>query len=223
MFKSTKTKVIGLALVGAVAIGGVYATTAFAAGGATAAPAVTTTQTAQTAQTATDPQLRASILDMLKDRMGLTGADAEKFADQMIARMQSVNPNFDFKAMVNWCSQYIGANANGRGMMGANGAVYGRGMMGTGTTLNGATPQGATPNGSAPKGANRAYCNPGRASGSTSGSAPVSAPSSAVRPAGSPAGGGSTSGPRGMMGGGSGSGPRGMMSGGGMIGASGTR
>jgi hypothetical protein len=134
MFKSTKTKVIGLALVGAVALGGaVYATSALAAGGATAAPAVTTTQTA------TDPQLRASILDMLKDRMGLTGADAEKFADQMIARMQSVNPNFDFKAMLNWCNQFIGANANGQGMMGRSGSASGgRGMMGGATIPNAA-------------------------------------------------------------------------------------
>src|ERR1035437_4389700 len=107
MFKSTKTKIIGLALVGAVALGGAaYATSALGAGGATAAPATAVTPT----PTTTDPQLRASILDMLKDRMGLTGADAEKFADQMFARMQSVNPNFDLKAMVNWCSQFISAN-----------------------------------------------------------------------------------------------------------------
>jgi hypothetical protein len=214
MFKSTKTKVIGLALVGAVALGGaIYATSAMAAGGATAAPATVVT-TNQTAQTATDPQLRATILDMLKDRMGLTGADAEKFADQMIARMQSVNPSFDFKAMVNWCSQFIdaNANANGRGMMGQNGSAYGRGMMGAGTAPNSATPQGV-----APKGANRGYCNPGSTSGSVT--SPASRPA-----AGGPAG-GSSPGPRGMMGGGSGNGPRGMMGGGsgGMMGAPGVR
>jgi hypothetical protein len=134
MFNSAKTKVIALALVGVVALGGaIYATSALAAGGATAAPATVVT----TAQAATDPQLRANILDMLKDRMGLTGADAEKFADQMIARMQSANPNFDFKAMVNWCSQFINTSANGRGMMGATGSAYCRGMMGGGTTPDG--------------------------------------------------------------------------------------
>jgi hypothetical protein len=114
MFRTTKTKIIGLALVGVVALtGAVYATTALAVGGATAAPA-----TAVTAQTAADPQLRASILDMLKDRMGLTGANAEKFADQMIARMQSINPKFDLQSMVTWCNQFAGANTKGRGMMG---------------------------------------------------------------------------------------------------------
>ncbi len=40
MFRTTKTKIIGLALVGVVALtGAVYATTALAVGGATAAPA----------------------------------------------------------------------------------------------------------------------------------------------------------------------------------------
>jgi hypothetical protein len=125
MFKSAKTKVIALVAVGIVALGGAtYATTALATGGAAAAPA-----TAVTAQTAVDPQLRANILEMLKDRMGLTGANAETFADQMIARMQSINPNFDLQAMVNWCNQFVGANTNRSGMMGANGSTYGRGMM----------------------------------------------------------------------------------------------
>jgi hypothetical protein len=115
MFKTTKTKIIALALVGVIALGGaIYTTSVLAAGGATAAPATIVT----TAPTAADPQLRATILDMLKDRMGLSGADAGTFADQMIARMQSANPNFDFEVMVNWCNQYIGDNANGRGMMG---------------------------------------------------------------------------------------------------------
>jgi hypothetical protein len=143
MFKSTKSKIIGLILVGVVALGGAtYATTALAVGGATAAPA-----TVVTAQTATDPQLRASILDMLKDRMGLTGANAETFADQMIARMQSINPNFDFQAMINWCNQFVGADTNRSGMMGANGSTYGRGMMGAGTIPNAGSsnPRGTSP------------------------------------------------------------------------------
>jgi hypothetical protein len=143
MFKSTKTKIITLALVGVVALGGaIYATSALAVGGASAAPA-----TALTAQTTTDSQPRASILDMLKDRMGLTGANAETFADQMIARVQTVNPNFDLQDMVNWCSQFIGDNPSNpsgttpgdsgsgvtpRGMMGGNGSTYGGwGMMGS--------------------------------------------------------------------------------------------
>lgn len=143
MFRMTKSKIIGLVAVGVVALSGaVYATTALAAGGASAAPA-----TAVTTQTAVDPQLRASILDMLKDRMGLTGPAAEKFADQMIARMQSINPNFDLKSMVNWCNQFIGANTNGRGMMGGNGSTYGYGMMGGATTPSSgySTPSSTSP------------------------------------------------------------------------------
>jgi hypothetical protein len=147
MFKSTKTKVVALALVGMVALGAAtYVTTALANGGASAAPVTAATTT----QTTLDPQLRAGILEMLKDRMGLTGADAEKFADQMIARMQSINPNFDLQAMLNWCNQFIGANASGRGMMGAgnatcpgwnatggNGSTYRGGMMGNSTYRGG--------------------------------------------------------------------------------------
>jgi hypothetical protein len=142
MFATTKTKVIALVAVGVVALGGAtYATTALAVGGATAAPA-----TVVATQTAADPQLRASILEMLKDRMGLTGANAETFADQMIARMQGSDPDFDFQAMVNWCNQYTGANTNGWGMMGG------------GTIPDGGSsdPSGATPqnggSGSAPRG-----------------------------------------------------------------------
>ena len=50
MFKTTKTKVIGLALVGAaVLVGAGYTTTALAVGGMSVSPA-----TAQAAQTATE-------------------------------------------------------------------------------------------------------------------------------------------------------------------------
>ncbi len=109
MLRHTKVKVIGLVLVGVVALGGaVYAATALAPGGASAAPAP-----AQAAQTVTDSQLRASILDMLKDRMGLNGPDAERFADQMIARMQNANPDFDLQTMVNSCTRFNNADTNG--------------------------------------------------------------------------------------------------------------
>ena len=133
MLRATKARVIVLALVGVVALGGaVYAATALATGGASAAPAP-----AQAAQAVTDSQLRASILDMLKDRMGLTGPDAEQFADQMIARMQNANPDFDVQNMVNRCTQFNNADTNaagptngGLGMMNGTGpANGGRGMM----------------------------------------------------------------------------------------------
>lgn len=145
MFKTTKAKIIGLVLVGVVALGGaVYATTALAVNGASAS-----TPTAQAAQTAAaGSQLRSAVLGMLKNRMGLTGPDAENLADQMIARMQNIDPNFDLQAMVNWCNQFTGANTNGWGMMGGNGSAYsGRGMMGAGTipSAGSSNPSGASP------------------------------------------------------------------------------
>jgi len=148
MFKTTKTKIIALVLVGVVALGGaVYATTALAANGAFASTA--STATAQAAQTAAaGSQLRSAVLGMLKNRMGLTGPDAENLADQMIARMQNIDPNFDLQAMVNWCNQFTGANTNGWGMMGGNGSAYsGRGMMGAGTipSAGSSNPSGASP------------------------------------------------------------------------------
>jgi hypothetical protein len=126
MFRTAKTKIVSLALVGVVALGGaVYATTALAVGGASASTTtaqVSQTLAAQVTQTATDPQLRSSILDMLRDRMGLTGPQAEQFADQMIARMQDAGVGNNIQAMIDWCTQYVG------------GATYGRGMMNWGTT-----------------------------------------------------------------------------------------
>ncbi len=50
--------------------------------------------------------------------MGLTGANAEKFADQMIDGMQNADPDFDFQAMIDWCNQSAGTNTKGWGMMG---------------------------------------------------------------------------------------------------------
>ena len=114
MFKTTKAKVIGLVLVGAVVLAGaVYATTALAVGGASASPATT-----QAAQATSGSQLRTTIIDMLKDRMGEPGPDAEQFADQMIARMRNVDADFDFQAMVDWCTQFANAGTDGWGMMG---------------------------------------------------------------------------------------------------------
>ena len=170
MLRPTKARVIGLILVGVVALGGaVYAATALAAGGASAAPAPV-----QAAQTATDSQLRASILDMLKDRMGLTGPDAERFADQMIARMQNANPDLDLQTMVNWCARFNSADANGngsvnggRGMMNGSGwgDYNGWGMMYENGPANGATtpstgspdPSSAAPSPPGPQNGNLGY------------------------------------------------------------------
>jgi hypothetical protein len=152
MLRTTEARVIGLALVGVVALGGaVYAATALATGGASAAPAP-----AQAAQTVTDPQLRASILDMLKDRMGLTGPDAEQFADQMIARMQNANPDLDVQNMVNRCAQFNNADTNAAGP--TNG---GWGMMYGDDPANGAT----TPSTGSPDPGSAAPSSPGPQNG----------------------------------------------------------
>jgi hypothetical protein len=133
MFKTFKAKIITLALVGVVALGGaVYLTTVLTAGGASAAPAQT-----QTTQTATTAQLRATVLEMVKDHMGLTGTEAETLADQMVARMQSAGANFDIQAMIDRCPRFNDNSATngssnstyGPGMMNQNGSIYGRGMM----------------------------------------------------------------------------------------------
>jgi hypothetical protein len=152
MFKTTKTKIIGLVLDGVVALGGaVYATTALAVHGASASAATAPAPqaaTAQVTQTATDSQLRSTILDMLKDHMGLTGSQAETFADQMITRMQNAGVGSNLQAMVNWCTQFIGADTNGTGSV--NGGL---GMMyGTTTPSAGASnPSGAAPSSPGPQ------------------------------------------------------------------------
>ena len=141
MFKKTRTKIVALGVAGALVLGAaVYVTAALVTGDASAAPATNAIAAAQPAGTPDQAQLRAAVLEMLKDRMGLTGSQAEAFADQMIARMQQAFPNLDLQAMIDRCNRFFdggtaGSVAPRRGMM--NG---GSGMM------NWATPQ-ATPQG----------------------------------------------------------------------------
>lgn len=147
MFRTTKAKIIGLiglSLVVIVALAGVAYTATALAGGASASAATTQraslVQTAGTqAQTYDEADLRAAIIDMLEDRMGLTGAQAEEWADQMIARMQSAGVADDWQGMLNWCSGYWNdragqsapsGNTNGYAGGGMMGGYYGGGMMG---------------------------------------------------------------------------------------------
>jgi hypothetical protein len=158
MFKSTRSKVIGLSLAAIVTLGGaVYGGTAIA-GGVSAASSVSAAAAqpgiaqpaalTQTTQATDAAQLRAAILDMLKDRMGITGTPAEQIADQMIARMQSAGVKGNLQNMLDWCNQYWDSNGNGgtypRGMMGGTGGYYGC------PGLNGTTPSGTAPNSAAP-------------------------------------------------------------------------
>lgn len=137
MFKATRTKVIGLSLVAFVALGGaIYATTAWAAGGASASAAP-----AQATPTTEAWPLGSSLLDMLEEHMGLSGVDAEDFADDMIAHMQKIDADLDLQEMVDWCTRYAAAGTYSRGMMNGTARGYGGwGMMG------GTTPTTPTPN-----------------------------------------------------------------------------
>lgn len=124
MFRTTRTRVIGLALVGAVALsGGIYATTALAAGGPSA-------QTAATQVGLTGPEWRSAMLDMLEDHMGITGGEAEEFADEMFEHMQGIADDTDIQEMVDWCTQRADDGEFGPGMMNGYGWGYGGwGMM----------------------------------------------------------------------------------------------
>jgi hypothetical protein len=121
MFTKTRTMIIGLALVGVVVVAGaVYGATAWAAG----PPA--STATSQATQTVSEAQ-RAAILDMIKDHMGLTGAEAEILADQMIARCGGLSGN-DSTGNGGW-GMMDGSGGCLNGANGANGSTP-RGMMG---------------------------------------------------------------------------------------------
>jgi hypothetical protein len=138
----TKRWIATLSAVGIIALGGaVYTTTALAGGGpgwmglagGTAAPALGTAAQSQTAQAPDQAQIRAAVLDMIKDRMGITGAEAETLADQMIARMQTAGiSGTDLQNMLQWCTSNAapGGTAGGRMMRGAGaGTGTGYGMM----------------------------------------------------------------------------------------------
>lgn len=122
-------------------------TSAAAAPGSTlASPAAVATQTADTQ--AADPALKDRMREMLKERMGLTGPEADKLVDSMSEHMQAVYGD-QADAMLNYCAGRAGSQSSrgtdatpgstgwngmmggsGRGMMGSSG--YGYGMMGSG-------------------------------------------------------------------------------------------
>jgi hypothetical protein len=118
MFKTTKVRIVGLVLAGAVVLsGGIYATTALAAGGPS-------TETTPSQAVSTTAEWREGMLDMLQDHMGLSGQAAEDFADEMTEHMQGFDNDFNFQEMTDWCNQYGGPDGEG---------AYGPGMMDEGT------------------------------------------------------------------------------------------
>ena len=139
MFKTFKAKIITLALVGALALGGaIYLTTVVVGGVASAAPGPF--RAAQTTDTA---QLRATVLEMMEDHMGLTGAEAETLADQMVARMQGRGADVDIQAMFDLCPRL-----NDDGALGSDSGDYGPGMMNQNVNQNGSTCGPGATNGS---------------------------------------------------------------------------
>ncbi len=123
MTRKRKSRVMGLVLAGALILAGaIYTTAAWAApwGPAAEAPA-------QTQPAASDAELRAAILDMIEDHMGLTGADAEQWADRMLERMRDRNPDFDYGAMIEQCEERMDDY-----QAGVDGGGCGGGMMGSG-------------------------------------------------------------------------------------------
>jgi hypothetical protein len=162
MLKQTKTMIAVLMAAGVVVIAGaVYVTATWATGSAAAAPfagqagrpaVVAASPATQAVQNTDQETLRAAILDMIQDHMGLSGADAEAFADQMIARMQGVFSDEDFQSMLDSCGRYIDDQGNDQGNDGRTGRPGG--MMnwatgpGDGAGPSGTAPQAGTDSGS---------------------------------------------------------------------------
>ncbi|MCL5942624.1 MAG: hypothetical protein M1325_03760 [Actinobacteria bacterium] len=149
MFKTLQAKGAALIVTGALGLIGLGAlgpvfdpgTASAEQSGTTAAPSWTqpTAQStpAATDQSTTDQSTRDRILDMMRDHMGVTGDQAEKWADTMTDMMKSMHGD-QADEMLQWCTE------NGGGMMGdwnkgtngdstpgnGQGSNWGGGMMG---------------------------------------------------------------------------------------------
>lgn len=134
------TRVRGLALlslgiVGLLVVALVGPAWAADAGGAQAVTGARNVQPVQAQTQATPGATRDSVLDMLRDHMGLTGDDAEAWADDMLGHMQAVHGD-QTGEMVQACSEYAGenggagANQNGTTWRGMMGGASGSAMMG---------------------------------------------------------------------------------------------
>jgi hypothetical protein len=70
------------------------------------------------------------MLEMLEEHMGLSGAEAEGFVDEMIDHMQGIDGDLDLGEMLDWCAQQAGGVEYGPGMMGEDGMMGGYGYDG---------------------------------------------------------------------------------------------
>ena len=140
-----KQTIVALTLI-AVGASGLFGLRALASPGASLPPiasavaasasTVATPAAATVADQAVDPALRDRMREMLKERMGLTGPEADKLVDSMAEHMQAVHGD-QAGAMLDQCGAQSDTGTSGKtggvtgsttwnGMMGASGG----GMMG---------------------------------------------------------------------------------------------
>jgi len=132
-----KQTVVALTLI-AVGASGLFGLRAFAAPGpslppptsAVAAPASTVAAPAVATlpTTSVDPALKNRMREMLKERMGLTGPEADKLVDSMAEHMQAVHGD-QAGAMLDQCVAQSDIGST-RGTRGAPGSTDWSGMMG---------------------------------------------------------------------------------------------
>jgi hypothetical protein len=121
---------VGIATLGAVTYGtfslATHNASAFSgiAPGAAGRSAAPLSKSEQAVSAAQEQELRASILKMLDEHMGLTGPDAEKLAATMAAHMQGATQGADIAEMMKSCLQAENRMMN-----------YGNGMMNDGTGM----------------------------------------------------------------------------------------
>jgi hypothetical protein len=114
---------VGIATLGAVTYGtfslATHNASAFSgiAPGAAGRRAAPLSKSEQAVSAAQEQELRASILKMLNDHMGLTGLDAEKLTATIVTHMQGAAQGADIAEMMKSCVQAENGMMNGTGMM----------------------------------------------------------------------------------------------------------
>jgi hypothetical protein len=96
---------------------------------AASASTVATPAAATVANQAVDPALKDRMREMLKERMGLTGPEADKLVDSMAEHMQAVHGD-QAGAMLDQCGAQSDTGTSGK-TGGVTGSTDWNGMMGT--------------------------------------------------------------------------------------------
>ena len=133
-----KQTIVALTLI-AVGASGLFGLRALASPGASLPPiasavaasasTVATPAVATVANQAVDPALRDRMREMLKERMGLTGPEADKLVDSMAEHMQAVHGD-QAGAMLDQCGAQSDTGTSGK-TGGVTGSTDWNGMMGT--------------------------------------------------------------------------------------------